>query len=212
MQKLIYPGKTVDLNVLEGDYKGLYRTRIEDVNKDSITVLSAYDKNTVVSLRIDTEVEVIYYDKLSAYAFNARIVDRVSSPIYAYILSLLSKMKKVQRRRYFRVPVIYPVTVSRILPNGLSKPISGTTIDLSGGGMLIQLNQPLEVGAKISAEFDLPDLKIKTAARVVRTCKDQEKNTYLLGIEFRDLSEPQRDKIIRCVFDIQRTLLRKGLM
>lgn len=211
-QQIIYVGQNVDINVLEGDYKGLYRTRIEDINKNYITVLSAFEKSRVVSLRINTEVEVISYDQTSVYAFNARVVDRLSSPVYSYILSQMSKMKKIQRRKYFRVPAFYPVTVSKVLPEGLSMPINGNILDLSGGGMQIQLNEPLEVGEKISAALCLPNLKINTAARIVRVNKDEEKNTYLLGAEFQNISEPERDRIIRCVFDIQRALLSKGLM
>lgn len=212
MKNLVYAGQTVELNVLEGDYKGLYRTKIEDVGQNSVTVLSVFDKSKLVSLRIDTEVEVIFFDESSTYAFNARIVDRISSPIYAYILSISSEVKKIQRRKYFRVPVIYPLSVSKIILNKLSEPIKGSTLNLSGGGMLFQLSESLDVGTRISVELNLPNLKVNTYAKVVRTTRDEENKFSIMGAEFEGLSVQERDKIIHFVLNIQRNLLRKGLI
>jgi PilZ domain len=115
-----------------------------------------------------------------------------------------SDLHLVQRREYVRVKVSLPVAV--IAPGDVSIPC--TSIDLSGGGMLLHGVRHRPVGEKI--EFFLTpggeDGSISGTARILR--HDARGNT---AICFEHISEGDRRRLIRFLFERQREERRRGL-
>lgn len=87
-------------------------------------------------------------------------------------------------------------------------------VDISGSGMNIIVDKPVESGQIIHTNFVLsrfPMVFIDTFGEVVRaTPVDKEgKTMYHLGIKFLDLDPNDREKIITCVFQRQRETIRR---
>jgi len=90
----------------------------------------------------------------------------------------------------------------------------GMGIDISGSGMKILVDEPVEPGQFIQTKFFLskyPLSFMEIVGKVVRvTSVDENDQTlYHLGIKFINLSINERERIITCVFQKQREALRK---
>lgn len=88
-------------------------------------------------------------------------------------------------------------------------------INISGSGMNIIVDKPVESGRVIHAKFFLtkaPFLFMDVFGEVVRVIRSEEKGekNYKLGIEFLNLSEHDRDRIITAVFQNQRQTIRNN--
>ena len=94
-------------------------------------------------------------------------------------------------------------------------PNQGIGTNISGSGMNIIAEKPVEPGKIIHANFvlsRLPLVLIDVFGEVVRVAPVDEdgKTTYHLGIKFLDLDPNDRERIIACVFQRQREIIRKS--
>ena len=110
----------------------------------------------------------------------------------------------LQRREYVRVQTSRPVLVSI----GGRGQIESSSVDLSGGGMLLGGLEHLPVGSqlefRLTTDGDSPP--ITGTGRVVRSDHNGR-----CAIAFRSISEGNRRRLIRFLFDCQREERRKGL-
>ena len=97
----------------------------------------------------------------------------------------------------------------KVLPN------QGTGGNISGSGMNIIVDKPIELGEVIHTNFLLsrfPMVFIDVFGEVVQITPVDEngKTVYHLGIKFLNLKLNDRERIIACVFQRQREKIRKG--
>ena len=90
----------------------------------------------------------------------------------------------------------------------------GLGMNISGSGMNIMVDQPIETGQIIHSKIYLskiPVVFLDVFGEVIRSSVVNEcgKNLYSLGIKFLDLSVNDQEKIITTVFKRQRGILRK---
>jgi len=205
-------GFAVDLVVLEGVYEGHYKTRIEEVGEKILSVGALFQHGEVVPLREGTKVKLTFWDEAAAYSFQARIMQRIAVPVPLFVLELPDFVTKVQRRNFVRVPALYPVAFRSVTKEGLSDFHKAMMTDLSGGGMRFLTEERVENNALLYTQVTLPNGELQTPVRVCRAEKAEDSKRYIVSVEFHDLQERERDKIIRCVFDIQRAMRKKGLV
>jgi hypothetical protein len=103
--------------------------------------------------------------------------------------------------------------VSRDMPNKES-PNQGIGSNISGSGMNMITETPLESGKIIRANFVLsrfPFVFIDVFGEIIWVTPVDEdgKTWYQLGINFLDLNIKDREKIIACVFQRERETLRE---
>jgi c-di-GMP-binding flagellar brake protein YcgR len=211
-QKLI-PLLPVELVVPEGDYKGNYRTRIEEIEESFIAVGAPFIKGDLIPLRVGTRLKLLFWDEVSAYSFSTRIKQRIADPIHMFVLEMPNSISKVQRRNYVRVTAIYPITFRPVTQEALSDSYKGTTMDISGGGIRFLTEEQLEKGSLLNVQLELPKKDLQTLVRVCRAEKVEDSNPqrYCVTAEFHEIPERDRDRVIRCIFDIQRAMRKKGL-
>ena len=130
-------------------------------------------------------------------------------------IQTLSQINKIQRREFFRFEANLPIRY-RIFESANSKSnqefIEAVTRDISGGGLCIRLIEPVEMDKYIECELIL-STKVKFIGKVVRlteydTLHGQYK--YEIGVSYKNIDEPMREKIISYIFQEQRRLLKKG--
>ena len=210
-QKLL-DGLAVELIVLDGVYKGQYRSRIEEVGERLLSIGAPFDQGELVPLREGTKVRVTFWDESASYSFEGEIMQRIAVPIPLFILVMPDTLEKVQRRDYVRIAVSFPVTFRMVTREGLSEPYKAIMLDLSGGGMRFSTKEPVEIYSLLYAQFSLPNERLEIPVRVTRAEKIEDTKQYSVSVKFHEISERERDKIIRCVFDIQRAIRKKGLV
>lgn len=211
-KKKLLNGVAVELAVLEGEYEGNYRTRIEEVGERLLSVGVPFEHGELVPLREGTKVKVTFCDETAVYSFEGKIMQRIAIPVPILVLELPDTVKKVQRRNFVRVPASFPVTFRMVTREGLSDLYKAMMLDLSGGGMRFSTKEHVENRALLYAQLTLPNGEIQTPVRVSRVINIEDTKRYSVSVEFYEISERERDKIIRCVFDIQRAMRKKGLV
>lgn len=110
------------------------------------------------------------------------------------------------------MPACYPLAFQSVTREGLSELHNGTLLDLSGGGMRFVTKTRVENNSLLYASLTLPKGELRTPVRVCRADKTEESRHYTVSAEFHDITERERDQIIRCVFDFQRAMRKKGLV
>jgi len=202
----------VDLVVLEGAYEGNYKTRIEEVGEKILSVGALFEHGEVVPLHEGTKVKLTFWDEAAAYSFQAKIMQRIAVPVPLFVLELPDFVTKVQRRNFVRVPAMYPVTFRAVTKEGLSDFHKAMMLDISGGGIRFLTEYRVENNALLYTQLTLPNGDLQVAVRVCRAEKIEDSKRYRVSTEFHDIPERDRDRIIRCVFDIQRSMRKKGLV
>ncbi|CAA9475438.1 MAG: hypothetical protein AVDCRST_MAG30-424 [uncultured Solirubrobacteraceae bacterium] len=109
----------------------------------------------------------------------------------------------VQRRDFKRVDAVMPIQVM------LSEPVRGalktTTLNISGGGLLVQDPLGLEPGTTVDITLDIArgTAPIRAIGRVVRAVAPDEK-----GIQIEGIAAEDRERLVRYVTERERLALR----
>lgn len=91
----------------------------------------------------------------------------------------------------------------------------GVGINISGSGMRLRVDRPVEAGQVIHTDFVLsrfPYIRLSLFGRIVQAIPLQEGDNaiYDLGVKFLDIDDTARDQIIARIFQIQRETIRKN--
>ncbi|SPF40830.1 PilZ domain protein [Candidatus Desulfosporosinus infrequens] len=208
-KKQLLIGLVMELVVSEGEYEGRYKTRIEDV-RDGILFLGApFERGEVISLREGTRIQLTYWDETAAYSFEGKVLRRIATPVPMFVVELPNSVTKVQRRSFVRVPALYPVTFQSVTKEGLSDFHKATMLDISGGGMRFYTEEQVESKALLYTHITLPNGDLHTPVRVCRVTKVEDSKRSIVAVEFHDLQERERDRIILCIFEIERAIRKK---
>ncbi|MGD9949435.1 MAG: PilZ domain-containing protein [Desulfobulbus sp.] len=119
-------------------------------------------------------------------------------------------------REYFRVLVNMPIEASYIAGlrevNAKTWKMIGTTIDLSGSGVLAVFAEKPSTLHNIQLVMTMPgdEPSIVCLADVIRTYR-LRKNRYQVAFHFEVISSKTRDQIISCCFQEQRRQLRENI-
>ncbi len=107
-----------------------------------------------------------------------------------FVIKQPLQLYKERKRRFVRLEIAAPVTygvlnIDRPLDEALQNQRNGTMLNLSGGGVLMVVDQNLTEGTYLTLSFELAgsDLITGIAGKVKRIDDDGE-GGYLAGVEF----------------------------
>lgn len=150
----------------------------------------------------------------TVYQFDCRYMDKRYTPLPIWITSLPYNIVKIQQRNHVRVDASLKVLL-QLQGNEQENIVELNTVtkDLSGGGALVVTKVPIPLGKIVSLTLTIPDFgDISVSGEVIR--REQPKPDqllYWLGIKFIDITEKQRNAIIKYVFKVQLLHRKKGL-
>lgn len=203
---------------VETDYNGqrvVFSSRIEGIEEESMLIAAPIRHGVPLLLSSGAEIAVQFRARDSMYGFNTVVVGRSLRPIPVWMIKKpVELVRMAQKRHSVRLAINLPVQFSFLEGNDDSV-YQGLTVDISAGGLLFSTSQSLKAGERLKVELSLSDqMKISSVARVVRIFHKDEgtQHRYGVAVEFEDITETQRDKIFKFVFDKQREWIRKGLL
>lgn len=178
----------------------IYKSRIQSVNDEEIYIDIPLHNNEYLILNKGDDIHLIKYsNEGSVYELSCKVVDRkIEGNIRLYRLSEPYNIKKIQRRNYVRVETIRGIKCFR-----KDEEFNALILDLSGGGMKIKSNKKLEIDEAIVSFIKTDDGEFMVKGKIIRV-EETSFNQYSLGIEFVDIEERTREKIIKLVFSIMR--------
>lgn len=216
--KMLSIGDKIEIIRLNVKDKKNYPSQILDISDNDIILISGpIYKNKLMFLHNDEMIRIIYVlENRGKYAFDAEILNINLSEVYKLKIRRISEVKKIQLRSFYRFEISIPVTKYFLYKyNKEEKTIAEKceTKDISGNGLRISTNYKHNIGDVIICEFYIDDYLINTKARIIRIEDlDSFSYKYSIGIQFIDLDEVEKDKIVKFIFSKQRVLREKGLI
>ena len=205
--------KKLEIEVLSGSYQGNYLSKVADFMKDGIIITGLYREGAPLPIRLNQKVNVYYTTDRAAYKFKSKILKRTNKPIPLLLIESSESVKRIQRRDYFRLDVtgkvdIYKMDEDKKYPKKVS---AARLLNISGGGIQMQLNKEFEKGDEILISLKnilAPKEFIKS--EIVRMQRDNDE-LYNYGVQFLEIEDEQREEIIQWIFAYQRKSRKKGL-
>jgi c-di-GMP-binding flagellar brake protein YcgR len=202
---------------LEGK-KEKFQSRIEEIGEKTMNISSPTYKGELVSLHPGRTLIVYVYAQEGIFRFGTKVLDRRSEKnIPILVLSKPESLQKVQRRNFFRLKTSLEIEY-RILsePTAFSQqPFKKTQAkDISGGGVLLLMDIPLQKNNYLELIIHLEKWgEINCVGKVVfvKESKDTTKKQKEIALEFILIEEPDREKIIKFIFEKQRQQRYKEL-
>ncbi len=173
--------------------------QVDDASEESVTLLlSALPSELIDQLR-DSPAVVEYTTPLGVYRLSGEIA-RAGDDLEVVRLQRDGHDDVVQRRDFVRVDAVVPLQVN--LPGGAAKT---TTLNVSGGGLLVQDPVGLEPGTRVELNLELAhgSAPVRATARVIREVAPGETALQIEGIAGED-----RERLVRYVTERERMALR----
>lgn len=171
---------------------------------------------TVSNLVFLTIILIITISLILIIRFDTIRTDEIRRQAYQEVQKdLLAKrelFKSSDNRAWFRMPIQMQFKWQHWPEEDHVKPrkFPGIALDISGGGMLFQTTELLNVQDEIKVWITIDETPIELIAQVVRTQEKLNENAekkYLVGVKFIDIREGIRDKIIAWVLKCQTEFL-----
>ena len=185
--------------------KEIYKSKIQDVEDDSISIYLPGSEGKYLPLEIGEETHRVYYgERDRVYSFKCKVIKRsADGAVRLLTLGKTYDIERIQRRNFVRVSYLESVQY-RINEDSSSITFKNATmIDLSGGGLKFRTADKIEKEELITLRLKYHDNEIFIKSKVVRR-NTNDNGDYTYGLEFIDISEMDREKIIQLVFQIMR--------
>jgi c-di-GMP-binding flagellar brake protein YcgR len=211
VERIFRPNRKASLGVRRRNDRGetevvYYPSRIEFVNGERLWFAAPQERGTLVPVSIGETLEVYVIGDNEVFFFEGEVQDRVKRGNIAYVVfAMPEKVIRKQRRNYVRFEAVLPVLLKKA-----EKAFPGTTKNISGGGMLVQLREGRDVfdpKEELLFLLSLDGRDIVGRAQVVR--KD---GPGLYAFQFSEITDRDREDIIKYIFQKQIELRRKGLL
>lgn len=193
-----------------------YKSLIQDINSSSICIgVPIYDYRSY-PIHIGETLE--YYVNVNKEVYKCLSIilgRRAENNVQLIELSIPENPIRVQRREYFRLPIVmdmkyYAIPPGRVysgikdIPSGYFERMKrSVTLDISGGGMKAKIDDEVKKGNFLIISFNIPE-EIIAIASVVWCQKDEKDKNYKAALRFEGIKEKERDKIIRFIFSKSR--------
>ncbi len=161
-----------------------------------------------------TQTSIINIDLVGKSISVEAIIKEVSGP-QSLDMVVQKTINHEQLRDFFRVDATTQVISKAFHPKisgvkGEDFSFNGTTIDISGSGLLASFTECPPMDQKVKLEITLPNDEaqvIKALANPIRSQQISE-NQYVVAYHFEEIEPEDRDLIIGSCLIIQRQLLR----
>jgi len=194
---------------------GSYSTRVEDFDGERIALQPFMLQGLPVTLPKGTRVELEFMRTQppgeGLYRAETEELGKTAAPLNLLVLRSPERWQRVQARQYFRVPAVLPVQLRDAGEDGAPWMI-GQTRDISGGGCQLVVGQPFAVDQLLELVIFLPGQRVAAKGSVRRAEPLAETGKqWTLGIAFAEITERDRDAVIRFALQRQIELRRKGM-
>lgn len=211
MMKNLKINQKIEVEFESNVYSNIYLSKVADFVDKGIIITGLYQKGSPLVVKKNDIIYVSFTTNRAAYEFKSVILKTTRKPLPLILIKKPDKLKRIQRRNYFRMEACRIVDLYQEKKDGEIKKKKAELIDVSGGGVKIKIKSKLKKNKEIKISFKRI-LKIDELikGKIVRTKKVSHRY-YQYGIKFIDINPVAREKIIQWTFDLQRQYMKKGL-
>jgi len=219
----------------------VYLSQVLDILDDyRMNIAVPIESGHLVPLEIGSRYEMSFLTNSGLYMCKCEIKNRLKQEnLYYLAVSIISELKRDQRRQYFRLEKIIPLKyrvvseleqrlryfmekkaykddrekrlVSEKLLQLEGTRLEGTIVNVSGGGIKFSSMSKHENGTTLMLDFSLIDgLKIEAEAKVIGSAEiSNSKGKIEYRCEFKKIKKDLREAIVRYVFSEERKQRQK---
>ncbi|MDR2884190.1 MAG: flagellar brake domain-containing protein [Deferribacteraceae bacterium] len=187
-----------------------YDSRIEDIDDDQLMISMPTNRGRPMPVAKGSILNVSAIAGNGKSDFDCRVLSVVKTPIYMLVVTLPDALRHEQMREFFRVPVHLRVKVflgnldKLDIFNKTSRAVpfyDGLVDDLSGGGCRLSCDSGIIEGDVIVLDLSnsLVDGIKQLECKAVRVAF-RPNGKRIISLKYSNISETNRDKIIRYVF------------
>jgi c-di-GMP-binding flagellar brake protein YcgR len=209
-------GAPLTLEFERDDTPQALASRVEDGGQAGLTVGMPLRTGMVVLIPVGASVNVVVRRPDAAYALPTRVAAHRHSPLPLLDLTPTGPARRLQRRTYVRLPLLLtPTRLTLLAADGAAAaPVAAVIVDLSGGGVRLRGRQPFVVGQRLRLEAALPEpggaLAVTLAVVRIDAVPAERGVVHEAGCCFLDLTERERDRLVRFVLQRQAQQARNG--
>ena len=190
----------------------IYIRIIKDISSDFFSITIPMFQGQYYIPNENDVIDISYVGKSKKYSFTTTVVKREKiKGIPLIVLKAPTKVNEIQRREFVRIETSIKVKVwivddeKKSVEEYLKVPniLVGNIVDLSGGGLRINISKKLNLNSKVILSFFINDEEVNIIGNVVRVL-DENMNQHIYGIEYECMRENIRDKIIKYIFEAMR--------
>ncbi|MCB2340795.1 flagellar brake protein [Clostridium estertheticum] len=193
-----------------------FNSNVQDVTEDYIAISIPTNSGEYLPLSNGSIIDVIYYEEENIYKFSSSIIGRKFENIPILLLAKPEEIKKIQRRRYVRVPLIKaakyinlrdePKVNLSTIDN--SKYLKAVLVDLSGGGMRVKVSEEIKDNDFLLVALTVNEEEVLIVGQTKRIMKDAD-GRFICGLSFEFLDNVTREQLIRYIFQLMRNQMKK---
>lgn len=193
-----------------------YKANIQDVKRDHILISMPVSEDKYYLMHRGSTVEFYITGEKEITKFKSDVLGKtLENSISLAILSAPVFIEKMQRREYFRLPVAMDAKLSMLtgdrvysnikdVPDGFFNKMKACIIvDISGGGLRVAIKEHMQKGHYSIVLMKIPD-EIFLLCKIVWVEKDNLNRNYKVALRFEGISERERDRIIKFIFEKMR--------
>ena len=195
-----FVGRKCELTTI--DNKPLGTGNIQSVLGSQVVVENT--TNSAIPLRLNEMIKVASLsDQQENQTFIARVFYSTPEVIKLFNATLI---QTINNRKNVRVPIALDATILTVVADEVEA-LPVTILDVSIGGLLIELSQKLEIGDIVNVSFEAQGISFNEPCEIVRILKaGSSSNIY--GVKFLSLTASDADKINSFVFSSQAIIRR----
>ena len=234
IEKYVSPGDKVEIrlaqrmDLTEVNIETKQRTYLSKINQvqgeDKVEILMPIEQSRMVLLPKDAEGTMVIYGSNGLYQCEIKVAERYKKDnIHFQVLELRSRIKKYQRREFYRYECSVPV-FSRCLTeeekqnlvwDETQKGIAGSTLDISGGGVRFLVPEAMTPGETVVCYLELGlknEIKeIQAVGKILSVTTIREQKLFEVRVQFEQISDASREQIIRYIFEDERKRRQKSI-
>ena len=208
----------LQVSFMDGKSAHGYSSRVEDLDGTKICIAWPTENGLRVPVRAGEEVFLSFTREDAAYGVRAKVEKTVNEPLPVVVVEPVGSVARTQRRDFVRVSASIPVEMIGVPGPSEETPvvllIKTRTLDLSGGGFSVYYKDAVPTGTIFETRFILPGTpdEFHVRAKLVRCERreDAQRNRiHRLGLMFLDMPESNRSRIVRFVFGVQKSAVRR---
>ncbi len=185
-----------------------YITSVQQINKDTLHIAMPYQRAQPLLSNRGDEIFVRYAGDDATYSFKTSVLGLTEDKVPLYVLAKPGSVQRVQQRDFVRLPISIPVKCAVVEEdNDNLEYFKAYSIDISGGGMKLALNDPYRPGVELIVSFQLNSegtpLDFKMHCKVVRLevrKLDNKRRIFHTGVKFLNISPGEQDRIVAYIF------------
>ncbi len=230
MRDSVFIGDKLDLVLIneslsdDSKKQKVYSSKVLDFKDDkTLQVSMPIYEGKIVPLIVNGKYEATFYTKKGLLQCKILVVGRYKEKaIYIADIAQLSNLKKVQRREFYRMDcrieaeyrMIYEIEENKKEQEEIEDVEwnKGIIIDLSGGGMRMLTKEKGNKGDLLQIRFRFQShteyVKFVLYANSVRVSTyENNGKIYDNRLEFYNIEDIEREKLIKCIFEEERRKL-----